>query len=104
MIAEDAIDVKSGVDLFIAPLGEPAFEYCALLARELRQQGAVIEVAANGKLKRSMELANKLGARFALIVGDEEMTDGRYGLKDMNSGVQEPVTREDLLQRFAAHS
>ena len=105
MIAEEAaVDVRSGVDLFIAPLGEAAFQYCALLARELRQQGAVVEVAANGKLKRSMELANKLGARFALIVGDDEMAGGRYGLKDMNSGVQEPVTREDLLRRFAAHS
>ena len=41
---------------------------------------------AEGKLKRAMELANKLGARFTLIVGDNEMAAGRYALKNMAIG------------------
>ena len=44
-----------------------------------------MEVGLDGKLKRSLELANKLGARFALIVGENEMAAGTYALKDMQS-------------------
>ena len=48
-----------------------------------------------GKLKRAMELANKLGARFTLIVGDNEMAAGRYTLKNMATGEQEADARRN---------
>ena len=44
---------------------------------------------SEGKLKRAMELANKLGARFTLIIGDNEMAAGRYALKNMSTGEQQ---------------
>jgi histidyl-tRNA synthetase len=56
---------------------------------------------AGGKLKRAMELANKLGARFALILGDDEIAAGEYSVKDMQSGEQRRVRREDLAQATA---
>ena len=59
-----------------------------------------MEVAANAKLKRAMELANKYGARFAVILGDDEIAAGQYSLKDMQSGDQQRVTREELFQRI----
>ena len=52
------------------------------------------------KQKRSLELANKLGARFALIVGDNEIAAGRYTLKNMQSGEQQTVTSDELAQRI----
>ena len=53
-----------------------------------------------GKLKRAMELANKLGARFTLIIGDNEMAAGRYALKNMATGEQqEPDARRDRRAR-----
>ena len=55
------------------------------MARDSRRAGLAVEVSAEGKLKRAMELANKLGARFALIVGDDEMAAGRYALKNMST-------------------
>jgi histidyl-tRNA synthetase len=57
---------------------------------------------AEGKLKRVMELANKLGARFTLIVGENEMAAGRYALKDMASGEQENLTRDEIAAKLAA--
>jgi len=48
------------------------------------------------KLKRAMELANKLGARHTLIVGDNELTAGQYQLKNMTTGEQHAVSRDDL--------
>ena len=89
------------LDLFIAPLGEPAVRHAAVMARDFRRAGLAVELV-EGKLKRVMELANKLGARFALIVGENEMAAGRYALKDMASGRQENLTREEIAARLAA--
>jgi histidyl-tRNA synthetase len=91
---------SDGLDLFIAHMGEAAFRHSALLARDLRTCGASIEVGPEGKLKRSLELANKLGARFAAIVGDNEIASGTYGLKDLASGEQHSVSRQDLIDKF----
>jgi histidyl-tRNA synthetase len=83
------------LDLLIAPLGEAAVRHSAVLARELRAAGLVVEIV-EGKLKRAMELANKLGARFTLILGDNELNEGRYALKNMASGEQRTVTRDEI--------
>ena len=91
----------AALDLLIAPLGEPALRQSALMAREFRRAGLSVELA-EGKLKRVMELANKLGARFALIVGEDEMAAGRYALKNMSTGAQESLTREEIAVRLAA--
>ncbi len=84
------------LDLYIAPMGEDAFRQCAALARELRGQGFSIEIAFEGKLKRSLELANKLAARFCLIAGDDELARGEFTLKDMRSGEQRSVAAGSL--------
>ena len=70
------------------------------MARDLRRSGLVVELS-EGKLKRGMELANKLGARFALIVGDNELAAGRFALKDMSSGEQESLTPDEIAARLA---
>ncbi len=59
----------------------------------LRSAGCSVELGLDGKLKRSLELANKMGARFALIVGENEIAAGRYTLKNMQSGEQETVSQ-----------
>jgi histidyl-tRNA synthetase len=103
-IGEDRLvmTVDQGVcdrlDIFMAPLGDAALLHAGSLARDLRRSGASVEVAANAKLKRAMELANKSGARYALILGDDEIAAGEYSLKDMQSGDQRRVSREQLFQ------
>jgi histidyl-tRNA synthetase len=87
------------LDVFMAPLGDAALRHAGQLARDLRRSGASIEVAAGAKLKRAMELANKSGARFALILGDDEIAAGEYSLKNMQSGEQRRVSREELFQK-----
>lgn len=91
------------VDLFIAPLGEAALRSAARLARELRRRGLVVELAPESRLKRALELANKLGARHALIIGEEELAAGRYLLKDMDSGEQRAVAPEELYATLKAN-
>jgi histidyl-tRNA synthetase len=95
----------AGVDrleLLVAPMGEAALRHSALLARELRNGGASVELAVEGKLKRVMETANKLSAAYVAIVGDDEIAQGVYTLKDMQTGEQRKLTRGDLLEKFHA--
>ena len=91
------------LDLFIAPLGEPALRHAAIMARDFRRAGHSVELA-EGKLKRAMEIANKLGARYTLIIGDNEIAAGRYALKNMASGEQLELTQDEIAARLAAAS
>jgi histidyl-tRNA synthetase len=93
-------DPKLGVqavDLFVAPLDDVAFERCSQVARELRHAGKTVELASPGKLKRVLETANKIGARYALIVGESEIAEDVYTLKNMATGEQRKVSRAELL-------
>ncbi len=95
-------EIQTALDLFIAPLGEAATRQAAALARELRRSGLAVELVFEARLKRALELANKLGARYALILGDNEIATGTYALKNMTTGEQESVTREQLFERLRA--
>jgi histidyl-tRNA synthetase len=101
MTIEEQLDAASlsPLDLYVVPMGDEAVRHAALLARELRRAGVVVEVSTDAKVKRAMELANKLNARFALLLGDNEIAAGVYALKDMAAAEQRNVTREEL---FAA--
>jgi len=85
-------------DLYIAPMGEEELRHCAVLARELRGQGICVELALGGKLKRLMEIANKIRARNVLIVGSDEIAAGTYTLKNMMTGEQQSVNRTQLAE------
>ncbi len=91
---------KAALDLYIAPIGAAAELHCARLAQDVRSAGRSVELGLDAKVKRSMELANKIGARFVLLVGDNEMAAGRYTLKNMQSGEQETVGRDQLIPRI----
>jgi histidyl-tRNA synthetase len=86
------------LDLFVAPLGEEAKRHVGVVARDLRRDGLVVEVSTDHKLKRALEVANKLGARFALIVGDNEIAAGSYQLKNMTTGDQRQVTQAQIAE------
>jgi histidyl-tRNA synthetase len=81
-------------DLYIAPLGAGMNVYAAQLARELRRQGVVVVTGDESfKLKKSLETASKMGARFALILGENEVDSGQFALKNMATGEQAGVER-----------
>ena len=88
------------LDVYIAPMGDTALRHCAVLAGEIRRFNLSVEVGTDRKLKRLMEIANKLNARFALIVGDNEILTQSYALKNMATTDQETLTRQQLLERF----
>jgi len=104
-IGEDRLVMSVGentepvVDVFLAPLGDAAELHAGGIAAELRAAGISVERSVDRKLKRALEVANKMGARYALILGDNEIAAGTYLLKNMASGEQTPLARAQL----AAH-
>jgi histidyl-tRNA synthetase len=91
---------KPVVDVFIATMGDAADLHAGGLAAELRDAGLSVERSVDKKLKRALEVANKIGARFALILGDNEIAAGTYLLKDMSSTEQASLTRDQLIARI----
>jgi histidyl-tRNA synthetase len=87
-----ALRSAAGLAAYIAWMGDTAYGPATKLARELRHEGLSVEMDYGAtKLKKSLGAASKLGARFAIIVGEDEMAKGRYQVKDMTSGQQEEV-------------
>ena len=105
MILEEAQPnrFKPAVDVFLAPMGEAAELHAGALAAELRSQGFSVERSADRKLKRALEVANKTGARYTLILGDDEVNTGTYSLKDMASGEQVKLQRSELAARIKSN-
>jgi len=93
-------EYKPVIDVFLAPLGDAAELQSGTLAAELRAAGIAVERSADRKLKRALEVANKSGARFALIVGDDELASGTYQLKNMATGEQVPLPRAGLVEHI----
>jgi len=105
ILAVQAAVLKSEVPLaaYIVWMGEPALSAAARLARELRAQGLSVEVDYDPmKIRKAMGLASKLGARFAVIIGEGELSKGRYQVKDMGSGQQEEVEPGAIAERIKA--
>ncbi|MGH9665296.1 MAG: histidine--tRNA ligase, partial [Bryobacteraceae bacterium] len=102
MTVEDA-HPESGqetLDVFVVPLGAAAARQGALLARDARRVGLSAELSTDSKAKRAFEAANKLGARVAVILGDNEMEKGVVSLKNMTSGEQRHTGRETFLDEL----
>lgn len=87
--------------LFIAPLGEPAFDRASLMARDYRRQGirCFLDFVPRS-LKSALRLANKLQSGHVLIVGEKELETGEFPLKRMRDGRQILVSEEEVVSRL----
>jgi histidyl-tRNA synthetase len=90
--------------LYLAYLGAEARKAGQELARFFRANGVecLVEFKDRG-MKAHFGRANKLGAAWVLVVGEDEITKGRFGLKDMAGGRQVEGTREELLAFLRAN-
>ncbi len=79
-------------DVVLVPLGDRAEAEAAKILAGLRREGAAADMAYRGNLKKRMSKANAAGARFALIIGDDELASGSAQLKDLQSGEQSTVS------------
>lgn len=85
------------IDIYIAYLGEEARDAAFRLAYDLRSSGARVEADFCGKsLKSQMKRADKSGAHYTVIIGEEELKSGMVKLRDMKESSEHEVGMEEL--------
>jgi histidyl-tRNA synthetase len=85
--------------IYIAWMGERAYATAIRAAKNLRNAGFRVEMPPTElKFGKALERASKLGSRFALILGDNEVADGQWTLKTLADGSQQKLTEQALLE------
>jgi histidyl-tRNA synthetase len=91
---------RSPAPVAVVPVNE-AVEAAALgILQSLRAAGVRAEMAYRGNLRRRMERANRIGARAAVILGEDDLAQGVAQVKDLASGQQEAVALPDIADRL----
>jgi histidyl-tRNA synthetase len=100
-LKETAEGVLREPDVYVAPLGAGMNAEAAKLARELRRHDVVVELGDEAfRLKKSFEAATKVGVKYILIVGENEVKADAFALKNLATGEQVSVPRGELAQRI----
>ena len=87
--AAGVLQTESRLAAYVVWMGEAAFAPAAQLVRELRAEGLAAEIDYDPmKIKKALGAANKLAARFAIIIGEGELASGKYQVKNMATGEQ----------------
>ncbi len=81
----------------LVPIGQAAEAEALALAAELRRAHVVTDLAFKGKVGQRMKRADRIGARFAVLFGDDELAAGTVQVKDLRSGEQRVVARAELV-------
>jgi histidyl-tRNA synthetase len=93
------------VDVFVAWMGEVAYAPSVRLARRLRDEGFSVEIPAEEmKFKKSLGMADRLGATYALIVGGDEVASAQFTLKRLADGEQKKLSEADLVEYLTVQS
>ncbi len=88
----------SGRDVYIAWLGEKAQATAIAAARKLREAGLRVELpAVEQKFGKALGQADRLGSRYALILGEDEVASGQWTLKTLADGSQTKYSEAELL-------
>jgi len=87
----------------VVPLGEAAEREALVLCHRLRRDGFVVDMAYRGNLGKRMKRANKVNARAAVILGDDELTRDAATVRDLDSGEQREVAMADIAAALAPY-
>lgn len=91
----------SGCDIYIAPMGENASYEAAAIVADLRAGGISAQTDVVGRsLKAQMKFADKIGAKYTMVLGDDEIASGKAKIKNMDSGEATETELADLAENF----
>ena len=89
--------VDKGIDVYVAPLGDRAWDESQAICQQLRQAGLSAETDLMGRsLKAQMKYADKINARYVAIIGDDELDQGVATVKNMQEGTSNQISLEEL--------
>ena len=96
---DDVLPAAPVLDVLIAWMGAAAYPTAVKLARRLRGEDLSVELPAEEmKLKKSLGLADKLGARYAVILGENEVASGRFTVKRLADASQRELGEAELIE------
>ncbi|NIA71870.1 histidine--tRNA ligase [Pelagibius litoralis] len=87
--------------IVVVPVSEAVATTALKLTQQLRHDGFSVELGYSGNLKRRLQRANKLNARAALLLGEDELASQSTTLRDLDSGEQELVSLSSLTERLS---
>ena len=88
----------------LVPIGAAGEAKALVLAHELRGLGVRVDLAASGNISKRMKRADKIGARAAVLLGDDELKKGVGVVRDLASGAQREIALADLARALAAET
>ncbi|MCU9613980.1 histidine--tRNA ligase [Caldibacillus lycopersici] len=95
------LDTSDALDLYIVTLGEEAKDYSVKLLNAVRQAGFTADRDyTDRKIKAQLKSADRLNARFVVILGEDELNKGIVQVKEMNTGEQKEVEISSFVQQF----
>ncbi len=103
LLKDSGKQVVSAPDVYFISMGEAATKQGLILADELRDQLPELRLLSNcggGSYKSQFKRADKSGARYAIILGDDEIANGNVSVKDLREGDQETVDQDKLAEFF----
>lgn len=90
-------------EVFGVPLGDAAKDALVGFAGRLRAAGVRVDIAYGGRgLKGAMKAADRSGARFALVLGENELASGEVELKDLSNGNQQRMALDDAVRQLTS--
>lgn len=93
-------DIRPKLDIYVINIGEVVPE-AMQLADQLRHKGLVVEVdVTERKLDKKIKAASKKGACYALFVGQDEVSSGKYTIKDIISGEKQLLSTKEIARLF----
>lgn len=96
-----SIKKPGGVEIYLATIGEKADRFAERLVYKLRGNGINAEKDLMGKsLKAQMKYADKVGALYTVVLGEDEIKSNKGVLKNMVTGEQKDVSLDSILDRF----
>ncbi|MCG1061430.1 MAG: histidine--tRNA ligase [Staphylococcus epidermidis] len=96
-----SLDVREDFDLFVVTMGEDADRYAVKLINDLRRNGIRVDKDyLNRKIKGQMKQADRLNAKYTVVIGDQELENNEIGVKNMISGETENVQLDELINYF----
>ena len=92
---------KSLVDALVIPMNDDYNGYAIKLANELRNNNLKIDICyGNKNMKHKMKYANKIGVKYVLVIGEDEVNTNTVTLKNMIDGTQDRISVNDLIDRI----
>lgn len=87
-----------GCDYFIAPIGESIVDEAAKIAERLRKKYTVDMDLMGRKLGKQLSYADSIGAKYAIIIGENELKEGKIQIRNLDSGEEKKCTVDELIK------